>query len=117
MSSTNTVSTDNKPLESIQDYAEELNRRRDAQAQRYEVAKHQTNIWTGKRDAAGRILARHKANANGKKTSELSFALANYNTTCNSYRDSEINEEIARDSYQGAISFAGKINQQAILAG
>lgn len=116
MSSANSVSTDNKPLDSIRAYAEELDERARLQAERYEAFKLQTNIWAGKRDDARLVLTRHKANAHGKMTSELSAALAKYNTTCGSYRDAEINEEIARDSYSGAISFAGKMNQQAIIA-
>lgn len=115
MSSANSVSTDNTIAQSVKDYAEEVTARRDAQAGRYEQAKLQTNVWTDKKNTAHRNLAALKAKSNGKKTSELSFALANYNTTCSSYRDAEINEEIARDSYRGAIFFAGKINQQAAI--
>lgn len=116
MSSAKSVSTDNKPLESIRAYAEELDERSDLQAQRYQEARKLENIWAGKRYDAGRMLARHKANANGKKTFELSSALANYNTTCCSYRDAEINREIAAGSYLDASKFAGDMTRQAIIA-
>lgn len=116
MSSAKSVSTDNKIVQSIQDYANELDERAKQQADRYENMKLTTNVWAVKRNNARRILTQHKANAHGKMTSELSSALANYNTTCGSYRDAEINEEIARGSYQSAFKFAGDMGQQAIIA-
>lgn len=116
MSSTKSVSTDNKPLESIEAYAEELNKRRDAQAERYKQAKLQTNVWTDAKNAAHRKFMSVRANSNGKKTSELSFALAKYNTVCTSYRDAEINEDICRGSYTDSIYTAGNANLNAIVA-
>lgn len=115
--SLDSVATDNKPLEGVKAYAEEVTAKRDAQAQRYEAAKAQTNVWTEATNKAHKKFMTAKVNSNGKKTSELSSALAYYNTTCNSRRDAEINEDIARGSYTDAIFFAGKINTQAILAG
>lgn len=116
MSSVNSIPTENKPLESINEYAEKVNGEKEAKAERYEAAKGQMTVWQRAKNAAFSKYKTLKFNSKGEKTPELSHALANYNLTCNSCRDAEINEDICRDSYMTSIFYAGKINQQAIVA-
>lgn len=116
MSSVNSVPIENKPLEEINAYADKVNGEKDAKSQRYEAAKGQMSIWQRAKTAAHTKYMTLKSNSKTTKSYELNHALADYNTTCNSYRDAEINEDISRDSYLGSIFYAGKINNQAIIA-